>query len=87
MTSGGRSTLTPCQNVELEFITHAATVLHNNTFSGAVAITSFSPMLRTIVSCAHVFTPVGSYIHPKLTVMKKLSFVFNVVRAINRDEN
>jgi len=30
VTSGGRSNLTPCQNVETEFITHEATVLHNN---------------------------------------------------------
>ena len=29
VTSDGRSTLTPCQNVETEFMTSAATVLHN----------------------------------------------------------
>ena len=30
MTSSGRSTFTPCQNVETEFMTHAATELNNN---------------------------------------------------------
>ena len=51
----GRSTLTPCQNVESEFITHAATV----------ATTYLLSTLQTTVSCAHVFTPVDSYLHLK----------------------
>ena len=42
VTSGGRSTLTPCQNVETEFMTPAATVLHNKSFLRAVATTYFS---------------------------------------------
>ena len=48
VTSGGRSTLTPCQNVETEFMTPAATVLHNTLFLRAAATTYFStPTLHT----------------------------------------
>ena len=36
MTSNGRSTLTACQNVDTEFITHVSTVLDHNYFSRAV---------------------------------------------------
>ena len=36
VTSGGRSTLTLCQIVETEFMTHVATVLHNNNCSRSV---------------------------------------------------
>ena len=42
VTSGGRSTLTPCQNVETEFMTPAATLLHNKSFLRAVTTTYFS---------------------------------------------
>ena len=42
ITSGGRSTLTPCQNVETEFMTPAATMLHNKSFLRAAATTYFS---------------------------------------------
>ena len=41
VTSDGRSTLTPCQNVETEFMTPAATVLHNKSFLRAAATTNF----------------------------------------------
>ena len=67
MTSGGRSTLTPRQNVETEFTTHAATALHNNSCSRAVATTYLSHTLQTTISSAHVFTPIDSFIHAKLT--------------------
>ena len=42
VTSGRRSTLTPCQNVETDFMTPAATVLHNKSFLRAAATTYFS---------------------------------------------
>ena len=54
VTSGGRSTLTPCQNIETEFMTPAATVLHNKSFLRAAATTYFStPYVAH--SSAHVF--------------------------------
>ena len=54
VTSGGRSTLTPCQNVETEFMTPAATVLRNKSFLRAAATTYFStPYVAH--SSAHVF--------------------------------
>ena len=54
VTSGGRSTLTPCQNVETEFMTPAATVLHNKSFLRAAATTYFSTPY-VAYSSAHVF--------------------------------
>ena len=54
VTSGGRSNLTLCQNVETEFMTPAATVLHNKSFLRAAAATYFStPYVAH--SSAHVF--------------------------------
>ena len=50
VTSGGRSTLTPCQNVENEFMTPAATVLHNKSFLRAAATTYFSVFPRNLAS-------------------------------------
>jgi len=38
--SGGRSTVNPCQNVEIEFITHAATMLHTNHYIADYSFTS-----------------------------------------------
>ena len=50
VTSGGRSTLTPCQNVENEFMTPAATVLHNKPFLRAAVTTYFSVFPRNWAS-------------------------------------
>ena len=71
------------------FKAHAATVLHN-IFSRAAATTYFSPTLQTTASCAHVLLTVAQ-LHTSLThsgiCHEKRKFEFNVVRAINRDEN
>ena len=44
--------MTPCQNVETEFMTPAATVLHNKSFLRAAATIYFS---TSAYSSAHVF--------------------------------
>ena len=55
VTSGGRSTLTPCQIVETEFMTPAATVLHNKSFLRAAAMTYFTTphVTRDLVISLH----------------------------------
>ena len=65
VTSGGRSTLTPCQNIETELMTTAATVLQNKSFLRAAATTYFST--------AHVFL---SFLCTTTTVPRRVDSEF-----------
>ena len=72
VTSGGRSTLSPCQNVETEFMTPVATVLHNKSFLRAAATTYFStPYVAH--SSAHVFL---SFLCTKTTMPSRVDSEF-----------
>ena len=87
MTSGGRSTLTPCQNVETEFMTPAATVLHNKSFLRAAATTYFLTLY--VAHYRHVSRHAYlTYLKlPELCVTKTRGFVFNAARTIDCIEN
>ena len=91
VTSGGRPTLTPCQNVVTEFMTPAATVLHNKSFLRCSDDLLFDS-LRCTLQARYIqyIQLVDSYIYPKLPelyVTKTRGFVFNAARTIDCIEN
>ena len=78
---------TSCQNVETEFMTPAATVLHNKSFLRSSDDLLFDP-LRCTLEARYIqyIQLVDSYIYPKLPelyVTKTRGFVFNAARTID----
>ena len=81
---------TSCQNVETEFMTPSATVLHNLNHFCTLRVQAAATSYFSTSYVAHYRQLVDSYIYPKLPelyVTKTRGFVFNAARTIDCIEN